>query len=432
MNGDMKATAPEMEAKTGTSWYMLALLALVYIFGSIDRAVPSVIVEPLKQEFGLSDGQLGFLTGFAYSIPYALAALPAGWMIDRFNRRNLLSIAAVIWSFLTVVGAFAQSFAMLVLARFGVGAAEAPASPGSLSLIGDLFPRERRATAVSLYYAGTATGQLITFLVGGWLLLEFGWRALFLIAGLPGLVIAGLLFFTCPEPPRGQFDDEGDDKTPVSYKLAFRTILASAPLRHAITANMLTTGVNYAVLVWTISFLVRVHKMSHEYAAMAVGLGIGLVMMIGSICAGFIADRYARGDAARIAVVPAIGCSLAAVLGIVMCLMPGLNAALGFMAALAFFMGINTGPGYATLVTMTRSNMRGSVLSIAKIASILIGNGFLAYFTGAVSDLIGGGQSIRWALLLTLLFLFWASFHFFMAARAKRREAGAMAAASLV
>ncbi len=417
----MKVQAVEPAAAT-SSWYMLALLALVYIFGSIDRAVPSVIVEPLKAEFGLTDSQLGFLTGFAYSIPFALAALPGGWLLDRFDRRALLAAAGTIWSLLTMAGAAAQNFSMLVLARMGVGLTEAPASPGSLSLIGDLFPKERRATAVSLYYAGTATAQMIVFLVGGWLLFHMGWRSLFLIAGVPGLILAALLFFTCKEPRRGQFD-EGEAAAPVSYREAFSTIMASLPLRHAITANMLSTGVNYAVIVWTISFLVRIHGMAHEYAAIAVGIGIGAVMMVGSISSGILADRFAKGDPARLALVPAVGTAAMAVFGILMCLMPTLPTALASMAALAFFMGINTGPGYATLVSMTRSNMRGSILSIAKIASILIGNGALTYFTGAVSDAIGGSESIRWALMLTMLFLFWGSFHFLMAARSKAADA---------
>ncbi|MDR7103666.1 MFS transporter [Croceicoccus sp. BE223] len=402
---------------------MLLLLALIYIFGSIDRAIPSVIVEPLKNEFALSDSQLGLLTGFAYSVPYALAALPTGWLIDRMDRRILLAISSTIWSLLTAVGAFAQSFTMLVLARVGVGASEAPASPGSLSLIGDLFPKERRGTAVSLYYAGTATGQMITFLVGGWLLLHFGWRSLFMIAAIPGLILAALLFFTCREPRRGQFDDEGvAAKEPVSYRKAMGTIVKSLPLRHAIMANMLMTGVQYAVMVWTVSLLVRIHGMSTERAAMAVGLAVGLVMMVGSLVVGFVADRYAKGDAARMATVPAIGTICAGLAGIAMCLMNSLVPALAFMALLAFFMGINTGPGYATLVSMTASNMRGSVLSVAKIASILVGNGCLAYFTGAASDLIGGEQSLRWALLLTVIFFFWAALHYALAARSWRNR----------
>ncbi|MCA8900517.1 MAG: MFS transporter [Hyphomonas sp.] len=397
---------------------MLGLLALIYIIGSVDRAVPSIIVEPLKAEFGLTDGQLGFLTGFAYSIPYALAVLPAGWLIDRADRRVLLSVAAAVWSLLTMAGAAAQSFGVLVAARMGVGAAEAPASPGSLSIIGDAFPKERRASAISFYYAGTATGQVVTFLIGGYLLMHFDWRSLFLIAGIPGMILAALLYFTCKEPLRGQFDEEAAETAmPVDYKTAIRTVLKSKSLSHAITANMLSTGVNYAILVWTVSFLVRIHGLSVEKAAMSVGLTIGLMMMIGSFVAGYITDKFAKGDAGRTALVPAVGTAAAAAIGLVMVLVPNQMVMFGLLALFGFFMGINVGPGYATLVTMTSSSMRGAILSIAKLASILIGNGGLAYLTGALSDWIGGPESIRWALFFTILGLFWASFHFYIAAR---------------
>jgi MFS family permease len=197
----------EQDAPTSRpAWYMLAILILIYIMGSVDRAVPSVVVEPLKHDFGLTDAQIGMLGGFAYSVPYALAAVPGGWLLDRLDRRRFLALTTAVWSVLTMAGGIATSFITLIVARMGVGAAEAPASPGSLSLIGDLFPPQKRGTAVSLYYAGTAAGQFITFVIGGWLLIHFGWRSLFLIAGVPGLILAGLLMFTCREPVRGFFD----------------------------------------------------------------------------------------------------------------------------------------------------------------------------------------------------------------------------------
>ena len=319
-----------------------------------------------------------------------------------------------------MAGAMAQSYFTLVLARMGVGALEAPASPGSLSIIGDLFPKKKRATAVSLYYAGTATGQMITFLIGGWLLLHFGWRALFLIAGIPGLFFAAMLFFTCREPKRGRYDDEKEPAEPISYKLAVKSIAASMPLRNAIVANMLATGLNYTALVWAISFLVRIHGMSHEYAAMAVGLGIGFMMMVGSTIAGFAADRYSRGVVSRLARVPAFGCFFAATFGIVMCFMPSLPLALTAMCILSVFMGINTGPGYATLVSLSNPHMRGSILSLAKMISIL-GNGFFAFMTGELSDMIGGPESIRWAMVITIAIYYLASLQFTITSRSAAR-----------
>lgn len=419
---DSTSAEPRVDRR---SWYMLGILVLVYIMGSVDRAVPSVVVEPLKREFDLTDSQIGFLTGFAYSIPYALAALPGGWLLDRLDRRRFLAATTVVWSVLTMAGAAAQNYLTLLLARMGVGAAEAPASPGSLSLISDLFPRERRGTAVSLYYAGTAVGQFITFMVGGWLLMHFGWRSLFLIAGLPGLLLAVLLIFTCKEPQRGRFDPpsaDGPGKA-VSYATAARWILTKRPLLHSIWANTLSTGVQFSVMVWTVSFLVRIHGQTPEKAAIWVGLGIGLAQTLGSLLAGPICDRFSRGESSRLALVPATFTILASMTGIAMCMAPGLTGALIAMAVFAVLVGGVVGPGYATLVSFTEPHMRGSVLSIAKLCSILIGNGVLAFLTGKMSDLIGTTDSIRWALAITLLFHLWAAFHFWRASRAARQTA---------
>jgi MFS family permease len=145
------SSGPAGTGRGAHRWYVLGILVLIYIFGSVDRSVVSMIAELLKREFDLTDAQIGTLGGMAYSATYAIAVLPIGWLIDRTDRRKLLSITVAIWSALTMCGAVAASFPMLVLARMGVGAAEAAASPASLSLIADTFPTRLRNTAVSIY-----------------------------------------------------------------------------------------------------------------------------------------------------------------------------------------------------------------------------------------------------------------------------------------
>ena len=144
-------------------WYLLAILVLIYIFGAVDRGVISVVAAPIKNAFNLSDAQLGALGGLAYSLPYAILVLPMGWLVDRVNRRVLLSSTVSIWSMCTALSAFSGSYLSLIAARVGVGAAEAPASPASLSLIADTFPENRRSTAVGIYYSGAALGQFVIF-----------------------------------------------------------------------------------------------------------------------------------------------------------------------------------------------------------------------------------------------------------------------------
>jgi MFS family permease len=336
-----------------------------------------------------------------------------------------------LWSMLTMVGSVATNFTTLLLARMGVGATEASASPGSLSLIGDLFPPRRRGTAVSLYYAGTACGQLITFVLGGWLLMHFGWRALFLIAGIPGLLLAVLLVTTCREPPRGRFDEPAQVKSRsrIPYADAFGYILRSPALLHGMWGNLLATGVQFSVMVWTVSFLIRVHGLSNEMAAIWVGIGIGLFQTVASLSVGPFADRFAQGNAARLALVPATFTLAAGIAGLTMTMAPTAPLAIAAMALLALMVGCFNGPGYAVLLMLSPPTMRGSILSVAKLFSILIGTGALTYFTGKVSDLLDRPDSIRYALAATFLFHFWAAFHFLMASRAASRAQQATEAA---
>jgi MFS family permease len=309
-------------------WYILGILTLINIMGSIDRGVISVIAEPLKHEFGLSDAQIGVLGGLAYSVTYAIAVLPSGWMIDRWNRRNLLGITVAIWSGLTALCAAAPSYMLLLLARLGVGAAEAPTVPGTMSLIADTFPPHRRNTAISIYYAGVALGQIVIFLIGGWLLLYFGWRMVFLVAGVPSILLAVLMLFTTREPERGAMETEArprpaESLAPIQHRTlgeVGRSLWTNRPLMISIPAIALCSGVPYAVTTWSTSYFVRVHHMSVSEGLIWTGIGFGLFMAAGSLLVGPIADRYSRGDPSKLALVPAVTTALAIAAGLLMLL----------------------------------------------------------------------------------------------------------------
>jgi len=164
-----------------------------------------------------------------------------------------------------------------------------------------------------------------------------------------------------------------------------------------------------------------VHGLSNEYAAIWVGIGIGLFQTAASLAIGPFADRYARGEVARLARVPMLFASCAGVAGIAMTMAPTVELAIIFMALMAAMAGAFNGPGYAVLLSLSPARMRGSILSVAKLCSILIGTGVLTYFTGTLSDVLGSADSIRYALGATFLFHFWAAFHYWMASRAASR-----------
>ena len=416
------------DAHPAYKWYVLVILVLIYIFGAVDRGVIAVITEPLKETFGLSDSQLGALGGLAYSLPYALFVLPMGWLVDRVNRRVLLSSTVTVWSLCTTLSAFAGNYASLIAARVGVGIAEAPASPASLSLIADTFPQRLRSTAVGVYYSGAAAGQFVIFVLGGWILLHFSWREVFLVAGIPGLVLAALLFFTTREPVRGAFDTVKRERAPSkglfggpSPKQTIKEIFVEPALRNAVLANTFSTGVQYSLMVWLVSFFVRIHDLSVSEAAIWVGVGVGVTQSIGSLMVGPIADRYSQGDAARLALIPTVAIVAAFFSGLVMTLAPGLPAALVGLFAVAFFAGFFVATGYSLILSLAAPDMRGTTLATGKLLSVLVGGGFIPLLTGAVSDAIGGEDSLRPAVLATVMLYIVAAVLFGLAGLSARK-----------
>jgi len=160
----------------------------------------------IKTDLGLSDTQLGLLTGFAFAIFYVTLGLPIARFADRNNRKNIVAISLTVWSAMTAISGFALNYWHLLLARIGVGVGEAGGSPPAHSIISDYFPPEKRATALSIYSMGIYIGILFGFLAGGWIDQYYGWRIAFMAIGIPGVLYALVVFFTIKEPKRGQFD----------------------------------------------------------------------------------------------------------------------------------------------------------------------------------------------------------------------------------
>ncbi len=202
------------------AWYALFVLVIVYIFNFIDRQILSILVGDIKRDLGVSDAQIGFLYGTAFAVFYALFGIPLGRLADSWYRGRLMAMGLALWSSMTALSGFASSFTMLAVARIGVGIGEASASPAAYSMISDSFPKERRATALSIYSSGLYIGGAISLPIGGFVVSRWntaypdvataplglaGWQAAFLAVGLPGLLLA-LWVLTLREPQRGASD----------------------------------------------------------------------------------------------------------------------------------------------------------------------------------------------------------------------------------
>ena len=224
---------------SGYAWYALLLFVVVYVFNFIDRQIVSILAESIKADLHLDDAQVGFLYGTAFAVFYSLFGIPLGRLADSWYRGRLMAIGLALWSSMTALSGLAQNFAMLAAARVGVGVGEASASPAAYSMIADYFPKERRATALSIYSSGLYIGGGIALPLGGFVLSSWArnmpgsaiapWQAAFLAVGLPGLLLA-IWIWTLEEPLRGAIDGHpGDIVRPNAWSEFGRELVAIIP-----------------------------------------------------------------------------------------------------------------------------------------------------------------------------------------------------------
>jgi MFS family permease len=407
------AAAPEAAPRIAPgAWYTLAILFLIYTFNNVDRRVVSIVIEPLKKEFGLTDGQMGMLQGLALGAPYALAVIPMGMLADRSNRRNLLAGVLFVWSSLTAAAGLAQSYLTLIVTRMIVGAAEAGSGPATLSIISDNFPPQRRTGASAIYQSGGTIGNLLCLMVGGWVVMEFGWRAAFFVAGVPGMLLAVLVFFTLKNPQRGAMDAPSPADHAYGFKAALAFIVANGALLHLIIGPALLSAGNSGVMGWSVSFLIREHGFSIGEASFAVGVCQALGAAVGILFTGLISDKITKGAPARIMNVILAFLVLTIVGAVAFVLAPTPWTSL---AALAVYMmsGYNfLGLSYGAILNLTPAPLRGTVLGVELVAANLVGYAGGPMVVGFLSDVFG---SLRYGMLALVLLYVWGIFHFLRA-----------------
>lgn len=397
---------------------VLTLIATVQFF---DRAMMVVVMEPIKREFGLSDAQLGLMSGLSYAAAFALAGIPLGWLADRTHRRNLLAGLLAAWSAFVALAGSAGSFAALVATRVGIGAMDAGGQPCSVSMIADLAPRERRASAVAVFFAGVPLGMLLGFMAGGMIAGQYGWRAGFYVAAVPGALLAVLLFLSVKEPRRGATEPAGSAPTaapPLSETLRFMAGQPSLVLM--VVASVLVTATSSAMMSWIGSLLIRTHHLSLPQVGVMTALCMGGFGAVGTLAAGALADRLGARDMRWQPRLMALAALLIAVFGSAVCLLPWVP---GVAVALALFAGCVAGlngPTYALTQSLVRVRMRGLSMSTLVVLLNLIGVGVGPTLAGILSDHFAaqyGADSVRWAMVCVLALnlpavgIFWRAAH---------------------
>jgi MFS family permease len=399
--------------------YVLFILMIAYACAYLDRSVIGIVLPQLKHEFNFGDAGLGFLSGLAFAAFYVFFGLPAAALADRGNRRNLIVVAIAAWSVMTGLCGLAGNFLQLALARVGVGAGEGGLSPPAQSIISDLFPHQRRATALSVYSVGIYVGILIGLALGGYITEHFGWRQTFFIMAIPGIVVSIVFALTVREPQRGEGEihtDEGQGHR--SFLEVLRFLWVTPALRYTLIGITLCSMFTQTQGAWLPSFLVRSHHMTIGQAGLMLGVTTATGGGLGIVIGGILSDRLgARDPRWRIWVVSAAFMVLP--LSALAFLYSGDANVIAAMAfANSFLAAVHLAPTSAVTQNLTPSRMRARAVAVTLFLTSLVGGGFGPLLIGALSDYLqryAGPDALRFALTSLSAFALAAAASYFVA-----------------
>ncbi|WP_083942755.1 spinster family MFS transporter [Sphingomonas soli] len=407
------------------AWLTLFLLYLLNTMLVLDKIVFTVLMEPLKNEFDLSDLQLGLVTGAGYAVFFGLASIPFGILADRYNRRNLAASCLTFWSAMTALCGAATTFPALLAARLGVGVGEAGGGPASLSMISDLFEHRRRATAMAIFSLGSPTAALINLTMNTKVAHDYGWRTALYANCVIGLVLAFVIWLAVKEPKRAPLPADASGKSGTTLKATLKHIWATPSLRMMICGGAIAYTVVAGMSAFNFSYLVRVHKVDLHEVGPVLGIAISVAGVIGLFTSGRLADVLARRDERWRAWVPAITTLASIPFGMGAFLTSSWTVAVLCTAGLAATVTLWLAPGYALTQSLAPERMRGKIGAILFLLANLVGFGIGPPVVGMLSDLYasnGFAVPLRWALITGLFVNSISALLFLLAARTVRED----------
>jgi predicted MFS family arabinose efflux permease len=447
----------------GYKGWVLALCFLMMASNYIDRSIVVILAQPIKDEFHLSDFELGALGGLAFAVLFIVAGFPLARLAERRSRVAIISASIAVWSAMTALCGIAQSYVQLLLCRVGVGIGEAGASPAAQSLLADYYPPQRRASALSVFALGGPIGGLFGAIVAGMVAQTYGWRAAFFVVGLPGLLLAILFWLTADEPSRGAQD------SPVSAAAAatgvvpsmwdaVRCLFGSRTFVHmaigAAVANFAVQG----ILQFTAANFVRRFDIGLGEAGLVMGVVGGLCGGLGTLAGGFGSDRAARVDARWYAWLPAVSLAAAAPLYVVAFVQKSWPASAAMLVLPSIFTYVFLAPLLSVTQNLVGARMRATAVALLTLVTASIGVALGPITVGWLSDqlaaasfaatklgefavLCGNGTlaaaaadparqacraasaaGVQQAIIASTAFFLWAAAHFHVASGTIRRD----------
>ena len=354
----------------------------------------------------LSDTQLGLLTGTVFAMFYVTLGIPIARFADQSNRKNIIAICLTLWSGLTALTGMATNFVQLVLARIGVGIGEAGCSPQSHAIISDYYPLEKRATALSIYSLGINIGLFIGGFGGGFINQYYGWRTAFIAMGIPGILLAIVLYFTVKEPVRGASDAFQRPTETQSLEQVLQYLYSKRSFVYLALGTGFTAFVLYGVGNWMASFFSRYHGVSPQSVGIINALMYGIGGGIGTFAGGYLGDRLGKVAKKWYMWIPMIGVLGSIPLSLIAIFTPHIEVAVAFFFLSFVFSYAYLGPSIAVAHSLVPAQMRAATSSVLFFVLNFIGLGIGPIIVGMLSDALVpsmGADSLRYALISTVI-----------------------------
>lgn len=418
---------------TGRTRLTLLLLSIIYVFSYIDRNLIAIVLEPIKQEFGVSDTVMGAVSGLAFAILYSAVSLPLSRMADRgTNRRNIIAICCGLWSIATMASGVVTQFWQFIVARMTVAIGEAGGTSPSVSMVSDLYPPHQRSFAISLFMLGPHVGLLAAMALGGWVAQEHGWRSVFIYFGAPGILLALLLYIFGRDPGLGVYDTEAErairKKPQGNFFSDVRKIMQIKGFFMICMGTAIAGMVGYGYGIWAPTFMVRNFHMPLAQAGLIFGIASGIFAAAGSIFSGYYCDRLSRKDSRWQIRMPVLSVLISIPFGFAFVLWPAdafwqigsikVPHAIMFAAGFSFFNSWWPTLSYAAVSHLVNSNQRATSLAVLSLFLTLFGAGIGPLLTGTLSDIFSagnGGEGLLSALLIMLSLLILSALFYYKA-----------------
>lgn len=427
----MTQPASEVSAETGYpssrySWYVVTILTLTYAVSFVDRQIMALMIEPIRRDLDITDTQISLLIGLAFAIFYVLLGVPIGRLADRYSRRVIIASGITVWCAMTAACGLARNYAQLFVFRLGVGVGEGSLGPAALSIISDYFPKRTRVRAIAVYNMGILLGIGLAMIVGGQVITYvsnspplhlpvfgelFAWQTVFIVVGLPGLLMAALVL-TIREPERKEgLSVDGAGVTALSLAEVATFLLSRWRMYGSHFFGLAAVALlAYALFAWIPTMFIRTWGWSIAEIGTAYGIVVLLAAPLSALVAAGLSDLLMARGRTDSAMFAALICAVVAGMSAV-----GAALAPGPWIAIAFLLPASVGTNAATacalsaLMTVTPNQMRAQSSAIfylvVNVIGLTVGPTGVALFTDYVfHDPLALRYSIACVSFLAFLF----------------------------